>query len=300
MQGIVMTLSTIALFVMTVIKGGGISNIIQTMKGINPGTISPYGVTSGFMTIPYVTSFWILVGFAVVGLPAISQRAMSYKDTKSLKMGIRFGTVISIVLLLGMHLIGAMGITIVSGIKSGDLVVPTLTTVLFSPVLAGIVLSGPLAAVMSTLDSQLLVVVGSIVSDLTVNYIKPDLKKDMKKTQALLNIATFVVGIIIVIIALDPPDLMVWLNLFASAGQISTFLWPTVLGLYWKRANKEGAIASMLTGIGSYMFCNYFWKRPFGMHPISLSVAVSLIAFILVTKLTKKPSEELVKKFWGI
>ncbi|MFB0972202.1 MAG: sodium/pantothenate symporter [Neofamilia sp.] len=200
MQGIVMTISTFALFIMTVVKGGGITNIIQKMKEINPGSISPFGIQDGFMTMPWVTSFWILVGFAVVGLPAISQRAMSYKDSKSLKMGIRYGTVVSIVLLLGMHLIGAMGLTLVSGIKSGDLVVPTLTRMLFSPVLAGIVLSGPLAAVMSTLDSQLLVVVGSIISDLTANYIKPDLKKDVKKTSYLLTITTFVVVVIIVLL----------------------------------------------------------------------------------------------------
>lgn len=300
LQGVVMTISTLALFVMTVIKGGGLSNIIQTMKGINPGTISPYGVTEGFMTIPWVTSFWILVGFAVVGLPAISQRAMSYKDTKSLKAGIKYGTVVSIVLLLGMHMIGAMGITLVSGIESGDLVVPTLSTMLFSPVLAGIVLAGPLAAVMSTLDSQLLVVVGSIISDLTVNYIKPDLKTDMKKTRMLFNVATISIGIIIVLLALDPPELMVWLNLFASAGQISTFLWPTILGLYWKRANKQGAIASMVSGIGVYLFCNYFWPRPLGFHPITISVAVSFAAFVAFTYMFEKPSDKLVEKFWGI
>jgi sodium/pantothenate symporter len=93
---------------------------------------------------------------------------------------------------------------------------------------------------------------------------------------------------------------MVWLNLFASAGQISTFLWPTILGLYWKRANKQGAIASMVSGIGVYMFCNYFWPRPFGFHPITLSVAVSLLGFVAVTYMFEKPSDELVEKFWGI
>jgi sodium/pantothenate symporter len=300
MQGVVMTISTLALFVMTVIKGGGIANIVQTMAATQPGSITPFGIKDGFMTVPWVSSFWILVGFAIIGLPSVSQRAMSYKDSNSLKMGIKYGTVVSIILLFGMHLIGAMGIAIVSGIESGDLVVPTLTTMLFSPVLAGIVLSGPLAAVMSTLDSQLLVVVGAIVSDLTVNYIKPDLKKDQKKISRMFTISTFIVGVIIVALAINPPELMVWLNLFATAGQISTFLWPTVLGLYWKKANAPGAIASMLSGIGVYIYCNYFQPRPFGFHPITLSVLVSLLAFVLVTSFTKKPSKETVAEFWGV
>mgnify|MGYP000261553564 CR=1 FL=1 len=166
LQGVVMTFSTLALFAAIVVKGGGIANIVQDMKAVNPGMISPYGVKEGFMTVPWVSSFWVLVGFAVIGLPAVAQRAMSYKDSKSLHSGILYGTTVSLVLLLGMHLVGAFGVTQVSGIASGDLVVPTLIRSLFHPVLAGIILAGPLAAVMSTVDSQLLVVVAAIVNDL--------------------------------------------------------------------------------------------------------------------------------------
>jgi len=56
----------------------------------------------------------------------------------------------------------------------------------------------------------------------------------------------------------------------------------------------------MVSGIGVYMFCNYFWPRPFGFHPITLSVAVSLLGFVAVTYMFEKPSDELVEKFWGI
>src|SRR5690606_6407919 len=169
LPGIVMTISTLAIFIMVLVKGGGVANIVQNMKGIHPGMISPMGVEEGFMTKAWVTSYWVLVGFAVIGLPSVAQRAMSYKDTKSLNAGIKYGTVVSIVLLIGMHLVGAFGSTLVSGIESGDLVVPTLAVSLFPDVLAGIMLAGPLAAVMSTVDSQLLVVVGAIVNDLFIN-----------------------------------------------------------------------------------------------------------------------------------
>lgn len=252
------------------------------------------------MTPVWVSSYWILVGFAVVGLPAVASRAMSYKDSKSLNSGIIYGTIVSTILLLAMHLVGAFSTTMVTGIESGDLVVPTITTTLFSPVVAGLVLSGPLAAVMSTLDSQLLVVVGSIVNDLLVNYIKPDLKTEYKKLSVITTTFCFVVGVIIVLIAFNPPKLMVWLNLFATAGQMSTFLWPTILGLYWKGANAEGALASMIAGIGSFIIFNYFLPRPFGFHPIVPALLISLAAFIIVAKMTKPPSDEIIHKFWGV
>ncbi len=300
LQGVVMTISTAVLLVAVLIKGGGVGNIIQSMKAINPGMISPFGVKEGFMTVPWVSSFWVLVGFATIGLPSISQRAMSYKDSKSLNSGIKIGTLVSLVLMLGMHLVGAFGSTLVPGIGSGDLVVPTLAISLFAPVIAGIILAGPLAAVMSTVDSQLLVVVGAIVNDLYVNYINPAFAKNPNNVQKLTIGAAVVIGLVTFTIAFNPPELMVWLNLFATAGQLSTFLWPTILGLYWKKANKEGAIASMIVGIGSYIMFNYFLPRPLAMHPIVASLILSLVAFIIVSKNTKEPSKEIIQTFWGI
>ena len=300
LQGVVMTIATIALFFMVVNRGGGIANIVQELKATNVGMITPFGVQEGFMTIPYVTSFWVLVGFAVIGLPSVAQRAMSYKDAKSLHSGILYGTIVSLILLLGMHLVGAFGITQVSGIESGDLVVPTLATSLFSPLMAGIILSGPLAAVMSTMDSQLLVVVASIVNDLLANYIKPDLKKEPNKLRTLTIAVCFVVGVVITVLAFNPPDLMVWLNLFATAGQLSTFMWPTILGLYWKKANAAGALSGMIAGIGSYLIFNYFLPRPLDLHPIVPALVLSLVAFIVVSKVTKGPSEKIIQTFWGL
>lgn len=300
LQGIVMTISTISLLILVLIKGGGVSNIIQNMKAIDPGMISPFGVEEGFMTKAWVTSFWILVGFAVIGLPSISQRAMSYKDSKSLHSGIKYGTVVSIVILLGMHLVGAFGSTLVFGIDSGDLVVPTLATSLFPSAIAGLILAGPLASVISTVDSQLLVVVGVIINDLIVNYINPEIGKDGMKSSRITVLSAIILGVIIFIIAMNPPELMVWLNLFATAGQLSTFLWPILLGLYWKRANAQGAITSMIVGIGSYIIFDYLWPRPFGMHGIVLSLVLSLISFILVSSITKRPSDKIIELFWGL
>ena len=299
-QGIIMTIATITIFIGTIIAGGGISNIINNMATINEGMITPFGVTSGNMTILWVTSFWILVGFAVVGIPSVSQRAMSYKDTKSLHQGIKYGTAISMVLILGMHLVGAFASTLVSGINSGDLVIPTLTTKLFPSIVAGILLAGPLASIMSTVDSQLLVASGTIVNDIYINYINKKLKEDARKSGIVSILATLVIGIAIYLVAFNPPDLIVWLNLYANAGIISTFLWPIILGLYWKRANSYGAIISIISGVGSYILFSNIWTRPLGMHTIVLPLLISLILFIIISLMTKKPDKETIETFWGI
>ena len=119
---------------------------------------------------------------------------------------------------------------------------------------------------------------------------------------------------------------MVWLNLHAIAGLISTFLWPVLLGLYWKRANTAGAFASIIAGAGSYLllssqlfqrwlgelaaaspqllesafFVNLQAGRPLGMHAVVAPILISLAAFILFTYLTPRPSSAIIRKFWGV
>ena len=198
---------------------------------------------------------------------------------------------------------------------------PTLTTHLFPNWIAGIVLAAPLAAVMS-LDSQLLLAVGAIVNDFYANLINPRIKRAAGFTFG----SSIVIGAIVFIGAFDPPELMVWLNLHAIAGLIATFLWPVLLGLYWKRANTAGAFASIIAGAGSYLlftsalfqrwlgklaaaspqllesafFVNLQGGRPLGMHAIVAPVIISLVAFLLFTYLTPRPSFAIVRKFWGV
>ncbi|MBS3994681.1 MAG: sodium/pantothenate symporter [Alkaliphilus sp.] len=300
LQGVIMTIGAIALVFGTIVAGGGVSNIIQGMYQINPGLITPYGIDEGFATMSWVTSFWILVGFAVVGLPSVSVRAMAYKDSKSLHQGIIYGTAVSMLLVIGMHLTGAFGIVVVPGIASGDLVIPTIATSLFPAWIAGLILAAPLAAVMSTVDSQLLIVVGAIVNDISVNYVNPKLKNNSKIMARISFTSTIIVGVIIFLISLNPPPLMVWLNLYANAGLISTFLWPIILGLYWKRANTPGAFAGIITGVGTYLIFSKIWVRPFGTHTIVLPLLLSLIAFVIVSMNTEKPSDQIIETFWGI
>ncbi|NLC12118.1 MAG: sodium/panthothenate symporter [Firmicutes bacterium] len=295
LQGVVMTVGTAAVIIAAIIVGGGVSNLVNGLYAIHPGLISPYGVDPQFTSAAWVTSYWILVGFAIVGLPQVAVRAMSYRDSKSLKEAIIYGTIVSMVLLLGMHLLGAFGRVLIPGIEAGDLVVPTIITSLFPNWAAGIILAGPLAAVMSTVDSQLLLAVGAIVNDIYVNLINPRIKK----TASLAFAASVFLGIIIFIVAYNPPPLMVWLNLYAHGGTIATFLWPIILGLYWKKANAQGALASIITGIGSYMLFHNFWPRPLGMHTIVLPLIISLATFVIVSLFTPGPSKKIIERFWG-
>ncbi|UCZ54022.1 sodium/pantothenate symporter [Bacillus shivajii] len=287
-QGVVMVFGTLIILIGTIIAGGGITNIMNDLIAENPNLVTPYG-HDGSLTPAFVSSFWILVGVGVIALPQVAIRAMSYKNSRAMHRALIVGTIVVGFIMLGMHLIGVFARPIIPGLEIPDQVMPLIAMEVLPPWLAGFVLAAPLAAIMSTVDSLLLLVSSTVVKDVYLNYIKPD--ATIKKVKQISFGVTATLGIIVFALALSPPDLLIWLNLFAFGGLEAAFIWPIVFGLYWQGANKGGALASMITGVGSYILIHQFWPDPFGMHSVVLPVAFSFIAFVIGSLLTGKKEQ---------
>lgn len=292
LQGVVMFFGTLILLVAVIIAGGGLDKIFADLVSENPNLVSPYGQDRQ-LTPAYVSSFWILVGVGVVALPQVAVRAMSYRDSKSMHRALIIGTIVVGVIMLNMHLIGVFARPIMPGIEIADQVIPLIALDVLPGWLAGIVLAAPLAAMMSTLDSLLLLVSSSVVKDIYINYIKPKASNDHVRKVSL--IVTSVIGMIAFLMALNPPELLIYLNLFAFGGLEAAFVWPLVLGLYWKYANASGAIASMVVGISSYIGIHFFNEVNgplLGVHTVTIPVVLSLIVFVCVSLVFKKEAYE--------
>lgn len=287
-QGIVMVVGTLILLIGVIIAGGGVPAIMQDLLNENSRLVTPFGA-EGDLTAAYVSSFWILVGVGVVALPQIAVRAMSYKNSRSMHRALIIGTIVTGFIMLNMHLIGIFARPVLPGIDVGDKVIPLIALEVLPPWLAGIVLAAPMAAIMSTVDSLLLLVSSAVVKDVYLNFINP--KAEEKTVQWLSFGVTAVLGIIVFLLALQPPELLIFLNLFAFGGLEAAFIWPVVLGLYWKYGNKYGAIASMITGIVSYILLHFYneaYGNLFGVHTVTFPVVLSFIAFVVCSLAIKK------------
>ncbi len=239
-------------------------------------------------------SFWVLVGIGVLGLPQTAVRGMGFKDTKSLHNAMLIGTIVVGVLMIGMHTAGVWAGSLVAGqnFASTDYFMPTIVQQIMPAGMAALFLAAPMAAVMSTVSSLLILASASIVKDLWKQYFVKDnpvkidkFEKNLSKTSL---IVTFFIGILVFILTLTPPDIIFWINLFAMGGLESCFFWPILGGIFYKKGNDKAAIASSLTGVVVYMVSYQFKLTVLGINSVVWGILFGGAAYFLVAAFTCK------------
>ena len=285
-QGLIMIFSTIILLYSVISFGGGIENITNNLVSINEKILTPFGA-DGSLTAKYVSSFWVLVGVGVIGIPQIAINSMLYKNTRSLKQSIIIGTIVIFIVMFGVHLIGVMARGVFPDIKDYDSVIPIITLRVLPWYLAAIVLAAPMAAIITTVNAQFLLISSALVKDLLFNTKIVKNSITGKKVPVFVYTINIIVILLIMFISMRPPSLIVNVNLFAFGGLESTFLWPILLGLYWKYAEKIGAIASIVVGLVSYIiFKNIYVIK--SIEPVVISLTLSFIVFVIISMVINK------------
>lgn len=241
-------------------------------------------------------------GLGYFGQPHIVVRFMALRSPAEAKQGRRIGISWMILCLIGATFT-AMAATVffaqnpdfsVTDTRAYESVFLDLARVLFHPLIAGLVLTAVLAAIMSTMSSQLLVTASSLIEDL-LHVVKKDGLS--QKTLLTLSRATVIIlAIIAGVMAVNPSDSILGLVGFAWAGFGSAF-GPIILAmLYWKRLNAPGAIAGMITGA----VVSIVWgSTALGdiIYEIVPGFALATIAMVIVSLATKAPSQEITDEF---
>ncbi|WP_434310962.1 sodium/pantothenate symporter [Hominifimenecus sp. rT4P-3] len=306
LQGIIMTFGTFLLLFFVIRAGGGIEQIATQLDGMNPGWNllgkGAYGADTVSLSPGYMISFWVLVGVGVLGLPQTAVRGMGFKDTHSMHRAMIYGTIVVGILMIGMHFAGALTLPLLpeGGIASTDQVIPYVVLNYMPAWAAGLFLAAPLAAVMSTVSSLLILASATILKDLYLNYVIGKVPERRQKAEKKLPrysfLLTAVLGLIVFLLSLNPPDIIVWINLFAMGGLETTFFWPLIGGLYWKKGNSTCCIVSIVVGLATFIFFNQVKIAPFHIHEIVFGLAAGGIAYFVTGLLSKKKLEEDVVK----
>lgn len=277
-------------------QGGGYENIMEQIAANKPEMLEPF--SGGNMPLTLYISQWMLVGIFTIGLPQSVVRNLSYKDTKSLHRAIIIGTIVVGAMNIGMNFIGVLSQGILpEGLdaygNSVDNIIPLAIAKSLPPLLAGITIIGPIAASISTISSLLLSATSSIIKDV---YLYEKAKRGAvvpeSRAKSFSQLCNLILGLAIFAISINPPDVIWKINMFAFGGLESAFVWVFLLGLFWKKANKTGAVSAMVCGTLVYCVAMLFGFKIAGIHQILIGVTVALIAMVVGSHFGKKTDKE--------
>ena len=322
--GIVMLLGLVILACGLVNAGGGLEQLLQRAEANNPAIADP--LSGGSMPYGLYFTQWLLVGIFTFCLPQSVVRCVGARDTKALRDAMVIGTVvIGFMMILGTSMVEMSNPSVidacfgVSSVKlpmrgshtaqmgwqplesygSVDGIIPTAIASCLPPVLAGVAIVGPIAASISTVSSLLITASSSIVKDLWMHAAASkgrELPEPRVVTAS--QAITLGVGVIVFVLSLVPPSVIWKINMFAFGGLETAFCWVLVMGLFWKRATKAGALASMAGGTLAYCACMALGFKLFGLHQIVIGISVSLLLMVVVSLLTKCEDEQSLELFF--
>jgi SSS family solute:Na+ symporter/sodium/pantothenate symporter len=180
-----------------------------------------------------------------------------------------------------------------------------VTLAIDMPWLAGLLIAAPFAAVMSTMDSFLLMISSAVVRDVYQRNINP--AASAKTIKRLTYVTTLAVGLAAMLAAVNPPQFLQDIIVFTGSGLSTSFLAPVALSLYWPRFNKQGAICGMLGGFATHIalyaagYLTYGSMRPIeplGVHPFLAGTIASLLIAVITALATPAPPTQIVRKFF--
>lgn len=298
---IIMMVGIVLLLRYVLAAGGGFSAIMATLEAAHPEMLEPFS----FGNMPWTIYFtqWLLVGICTIALPQSVVRGISYKDTRGLHSAMLIGTVVVGFMNIGINFTGILAHGVLSGSAADyggvDNIIPTTIVTVMPRELVGLAIIGPLAASISTISGLLIVASSAIVKDVYLHWMEKNSRPVESSRLRVLSMATTaVIGAVVFVIALTPPSLIWLINMFAFGGLETAFFWTLLLGLFWKRANKSGALLSMLGGTAIYCATQAAGFKILNLHQITIGITVSLVLFLIGSYLGEKSDARTLKIFF--
>jgi sodium/proline symporter len=312
-QSVVMTIALIVVMCFGINAAGGWSEVVANAQSL-PGYLSltqgydaatgSAGSYGGLVIIS--TLAW---GLGYFGMPHILLRFMAIEDVKKLKTSRRVATVwvvisMGVAILIGIvgnGMIAAGALDKLSASDSQRIIIKIAGLIsthgIIPAILAGLILSGILAATMSTADSQLLAAASSVSQDLFRDTLGVRLSD--KASMLIARITVVVIAIIAMIWARNEGSVFTIVS-FAWAGFGAAFGPVVLLSLFWKRSNKWGALAGMIAG-GVMVFAWKYGVRPLGglldIYELLPAFLVAILVNVAVSLATGKPDQKVEQEF---
>lgn len=285
-QGLIMFLALVMVPIVTLSHSGGFGGAFSEIRSIDPAMLDPLKGASALGIISLLA--W---GLGYFGQPHIIVRFMAISSVKEIKSARRIGMGWMIFSVCGAMLTGLIGAAYFSreGLNLADpeTVFIQLSHILFHPLITGFLLAALLAAVMSTISSQLLVTASSLTEDLYRILLRRGASD--RELSFVSRAAVLIVAVVALALSYTKNDTILTLVAYAWAGFGASFGPVILLSLYWKKMNRWGALAGMAVGAITVIVWSNVPALKETLYEIVPGFAANLIAIFLVSKLTGGP-----------
>lgn len=324
MQSIVMICALAIIVVISTVHAGGLGAVVENAREI-PGFLEFFGIANPSLNeagqqivengaplfgaasdYGWLNIFSMLAwGLGYFGMPQVLLRFMAIRRERELKMSRRIAMVWVLISLTVAVFIGIVGREIfptahLSATDAENIFV-TLAESFLPPILAGFVMAGILAATISSSDSYLLIAASAFAKNIYQGLFRK--KATDREVMNVSRITLLAIAIVAIFIAMDEDSVIFQIVSFAWAGFGATFGPLMLFSLFWKRINRAGAIAGMVSGAGMV----FLWKLvisnlggAFAIYELLPAFIFSSICIVVVSLATKAPSREIEEDFEAV
>ena len=299
-QGVMMVAALVMVPVAGIIRLGGLSNLKHAIAEVDPHYWVIWGPTTTLLGVISALAW----GLGYFGQPHIIVRFMAIRSPREAVAGGTIGIGWMLFAVLGAAGTAIVGVATYQHDKKQladpETVFITLGKLLFHPLVAGFMLAAILAAIMSTVSSQLLVTSSALIEDLYGSFARTrDAKVSGNRMVLYSRMAVFAIALVAAVMAWNPSKTILALVAFAWAGFGASFGPTILLSLYWKRLSAMGAFAGMITGAVVVMIWGNVSGGPGGIFDLYEIVPgfVGNLAVALAVSRMSQPSKEISAEF---
>ena len=285
-QGVLMLGGLIIVPAVAVSAAGGWQSVTSNLAAQDPGLLSMWNITdSGFPGWIALVSF-LAIGLPFLGVPQLMVRFMSARDEDELKKARILSVIVILLFDVGAVTAGMAGRALFPGLDDAETIFPLLSTELFPPLITGVMMVVVLSAIMSTVDSLLLLASSAVVRD-TLQKIVGSTRSD-KTLAGYGKFVTILIGVIGVAFAIGEVKFIFWFVLFAWSGLGAAFGPVIICMLYYKRTTLPGVAAGMLGGfLTSVIWVAVFKAGTYELYEMIPGFIVGMTLTLLVSQITR-------------
>ncbi|GJM14110.1 MAG: sodium:proline symporter [Pseudohongiella sp.] len=291
-QAVLMFLALLLAPTVVIISGGGIDAVSQQMQAVNPQSTELFSnmTVIGFLSL-------IAWGLGYVGQPHILARFMAVESPQKLVSARRIAMIWMVLVLFGSVATGLAGIAYFADnpLENPETVFITLSQQLFNPWVAGVITAAILSAIMSTIDSQLLVSSSVISEDFYRVFVRPNASE--KELLMVSRAAVIAIALLAMFIASDPQSGVLDLVSYAWAGFGAAFGPVIVFSLFWRKMTAASAIAGMIVGAVTVVTWSNLSGGLFDLYEIVPGFALASVVIIVMSTLKPASDEQALTTF---